>query len=154
MILDNAELLSSAQSCFASGADVTSTNTIDTMPQFAANVAGNGDPGPGSPLAINIAIGTAVSGGTSLEFVLQTDTNTNFSTAMVEFPLSGAIPVASLTASSVWNYSLPLQGLKRYLRLVYRNVGANTTGTATAQMVKDAQTNLPSTAIPAPYTVG
>jgi len=153
MYIDSMEQLSAAQNIFASGADVVSTNVIDLNPDLAANAANNGDPGPGEEFGIEVNITTAVTGGTSLQFVLQTDTNTNFSTAMQEFPLSAALLVAVLTAGSNWYLPLgPMQGLKRYIRLVYRNVGANTTGVANAAVVKNPQLN--TSFVPAAFTVG
>lgn len=153
MYIDSMEQFSSAQSIFASSADIVSTNIIDLNPDLSANAANNGDPGPGEEFGIEVNITTAVSGGTSLQFVLQTDTNTNFSTAMQEFPLSAALLNAVLLAGTNWYLPVaPSQGLKRYIRLVYRNVGANTTGVATAAIVKNPQLN--TSFVPAAFTVG
>jgi len=140
MFIDSQEIFSAAQNCFASGADVNSTNIIDLAPHLAANAAWPGDEGPGEEATIFAQINTAVTGGTSLQPVLQTDTNTNFATALAEFPLCAAVPVATLVAGYVFpKFRIPASGLKRYLRIAWRNVGANAAGTATAQIVKDPQ---------------
>jgi hypothetical protein len=140
MFLDSQEVFSASQNCFASGADVTSTNIIDLAPHLAANAAWASDLGPGEEISILAQINTAVTGGTSLQPVLQTDTNTNFATALAEFPLCAAIPVASLVAGYRFPVMrVPGSGLKRYLRIAWRNVGANTTGAASAFIVKDPQ---------------
>jgi hypothetical protein len=153
MYIDSMEQFSAAQSIFASSADIISTNIIDLNPDLAANAANNGDPGPGEPFGIEVNISTGVTGGTSLAFILQTDTNTNFSTAMQEIPLTAALLPAALVAGTNFYFGIaPEQGLKRYIRLIYRNVGANTTGVATAAIVKDAQLN--TSFVPAAFTVG
>ena len=152
MYIDSMLQFSAAQAAFASGADVVSTNILDLNPDLAANAANNGDPSVGEETTINVGITTAFSGGTSMQLVLQTDTNTNFSTAMVEIPLTGALPVATLVAGYNINNFLPESGLKRYIRLVYRNVGANVAGAVNAQLVKNPQ--LSTGMVPAAFTVG
>lgn len=149
--IDTNLLFSSAQAAFASGADVNSTNLIDLAPHLAANAAYVPDTGTGEVALVEVVVTTSFSGGTSIQPVLQTDTNTNFATALAEFPLSGAIPVATAAAGYRWSYRLPAKGLKRYLRLAYRNVGANAAGAVTAYIAKDGQNNTPT---PIGFTVG
>lgn len=151
MIIDSQTIFSWGQNIFASGADVVSTNIYDMAPHLAANAAWVPDLGIGEELTIVASITTAVTGGTSIQPVLQTDTNTNFATALVEFPFCTAIPVASAVAGCTKFMRLPF-GVKRYLRIAWRNVGANTTGVGNAYMVKDAQ-NAPIVSAGA-YTVG
>lgn len=152
MIIDSQELFSSAQSIFASGADVVSTNIVDLAPHLAANAAYSADEFPGREVDVEALILTAVTGGTSIQPVLQTDTNTNFATALVEFPMSAAIPVASAIAGKKVSYTIPNTGCKRYLRVVWRNVGANATGTGSAYVAIDSQ-NAPIQSASG-YTVG
>jgi len=144
-------LFSSAQAAFASGADVVSTNIVDLAPHLAANAAYTPDTGTGEDVLLEVVVTTSFAGGTSIQPVLQTDTNTNFATALAEFPLSGAILTATAIAGYKWSYRIPAKGLKRYLRLAYRNVGVMTAGAVTSYITKDAQLNSP-TAIG--YTVG
>lgn len=142
-ILDSMNQFSWQQACFASSADVVSTNLIDLAPQLVANAAATPDEFRGEDFEIEVVLTSAVTGGTSVAFILQTDTNTNFATALQEFPMSAAIPVASLVAGYKLSFSIPNSGCKRYLRVVYRNVGANTTGAADAYVAKDVQNNFP-----------
>ncbi len=139
MIMDSQLVFGAAQNIFASGADVNSTNIIDLAPYLAANAAYPADTGVGEEVNIVAKIDTAVTGGTSVQPVLQTDTNTNFATALAEFPLGAAIPVAQAIAGKMVIIRLPAQGLKRYLRIAWRNVGANAAGTGSAYILKDAQ---------------
>ena len=140
MIIDSQTLFSSAQAIFASSADVVSTNILDLAPHLAANAAWVADEGPGEDATIQALITTAVTGGTSIQPVLQTDTNTNFATALVEFPMCAPVLVASATAGKVLcNFRIPATGLKRYLRIAWRNVGANAAGAGSAFIVKDVQ---------------
>lgn len=139
MFIDSQTMFSSAQAVFASGADVVSTNILDFAPHLALNAAWAADEGPGEDFIIQATINTAITGGTSIQPVLQVDTNTNFATALVEFPLSAAIPVASAVAGKQVNFRVPASGLKRYARIAWRNVGVNAAGTASAYIVKDPQ---------------
>lgn len=139
MYIDSQEVFSQGQNIFASGADVNSTNIIDLAPHLAANVDCKYDEFVGAEAIIEALITTAVTGGTSIQPILQTDTNTNFATALVEFPMSGAIPVAQAIAGKKVSFQIPNQGAKRYLRVAWRNVGANTAGVGSAYVVKDAQ---------------
>lgn len=140
MIIDSQTIFSWDQNIFASGADVVSTNIYDMAPHLAANAAYVPDTGIGEELVLVASITTAVTGGTSIQPVLQSDSNTNFATALVEFPFCSAIPVASALAGLMKFMRLPM-GVKRYLRIAWRNVGANAAGTGKAYMVKDAQFN-------------
>lgn len=137
-MIDASLVFQTATNAYASGADVNSTNIIDLAPHLAANAAWIADESPNHPMFLVTAITTAFSGGTSMQVVLQTDTNTNFATAKTEPVMSYAIPVASLTAGTQIIIPLP-PGLKRYLRVAYRNVGANTAGACTSYITKDAQ---------------
>lgn len=137
--INSQELFSSAQNIFASGADVNSTNIIDLFPHLAANVDPKADDFVGNDITVEALITTAVTGGTSIQPVLQTDTNTNFATALVEFPMSAAIPVASAIAGKKVSFKVPNSGCKRYLRVAWRNVGANAAGVGSAYIAMDVQ---------------
>ena len=142
-ILDSMNQFSWQQAIFASSADVVSTNIIDNAPQLAANAAATPDIFKGEDFNIEVVLTAAVTGGTSVAFILQTDTNTNFATALQEFPMSAAIPVAQLVAGYKLSFTTPAAGAKRYMRVVYRNVGANTTGAADAYVAVDIQNAAP-----------
>jgi hypothetical protein len=131
MILDSQTRFSNDQDIFSVGTTVVSTDVYDTG--AAADV------GIGQESELQIQIGSvAVTGGTSVQFFLQTDDNVGFSSATV-FPLTAAIPVASLTARAiVYRGRLPV-GLERYIRIAYTSVGTTTTGKATAFLMNDMQ---------------
>lgn len=132
MILDTQTRFSSAQSIAAGVGTVASTDTYDTG--AAADV------GIGQDLNLVIQIGTAVVGaGASVQFVLQSDDNVGFSSPTT-FPLTNAIPVASLTANSIqYRGRLPI-GLERHIRVAYIISGATTTaGTVTSYLAEDLQ---------------
>ena len=135
MYIDSQEILSSAQSIAAAAGDVASTNYYDTG--AAADV------GIGEELFLQISTVAAVTSGgaATVQFVLQCDDNTSFSSPK-EFPLTGAVALAALTANTVqYRGRLPI-GLERYLRVVYRIGTATTTaGTATAYFTKNVQAN-------------
>jgi hypothetical protein len=140
MYLDTQLQFALAQSLIAAAGDLPSTNLLDT---FAPQ-----DEGIGEFAYLHVRIGTAATsaGAATMAVVLQTDTNINFATAMVEFPLVAATAVAALTANTViYKGRLPI-GLKRYMRIVFRiGTAALTAGTADAQILKDldAQQYLP-----------
>lgn len=132
MILDTQTRFSDAQSIAAAASTVASTNYYDTG--AAADV------GIGQEEFLVISLPEAVVGaGASVQFVLQTDDNTSFSSATT-IPLTAAIPVASLTLNSVqYRGRLPI-GLERYIRVAYTITGATTTaGKATAYLTNDIQ---------------
>ena len=139
MFIDSQTIFSWGQNIFASGADVVSSNIYDMAPHLAANAAWVPDLFVGQEFTVEALILTAVTGGTSIQPVLQTDSNTNFATALVEYPMSAAIPVAQAIAGKRVSFVMPNSGCKRYLRVAWRNVGANVAGTGSAYIVKDAQ---------------
>lgn len=132
MILDTQTRFSDAQSIAAAAGTVASTNYYDT--------GATADVGVGQEEYIVVTVGTAVVGaGASVQFVLQSDDNTSFSSPNT-FPLTAAVAVASLTANSTQvRARLPI-GLERYIRVAYIISGATTTaGTATAYLTNDVQ---------------
>jgi hypothetical protein len=132
MFMDTQEEFSRAQSLVAGTGDVVSTNVLDTG---AAH-----DEGVGEEVYLNVRVGTAVAGaGATVQVVLQTDDNVGFASP-TEFPLSGALAPATLTANKfIVQSRLPI-GLERYIRVVYRIAGAAVTaGTADAFLTKDTQ---------------
>jgi len=131
MILDSQLSLSREQAIASAASTVASTDYYDT--------GASADVGIGEDLWIQIAIGAvAVTGGTSVQFVLQTDDNTGFSSAKT-IPLTAAIPVAQLTARAVVVQARLPVGLERYFRVGYTSVGTTSAGTANAFLAKDLQ---------------
>lgn len=140
MIRDSQLQFAAAQSIAAVASDVPSTNIYDTG---AAQ-----DEGIGEEIELIVRTVAAVTSGgaATVQFVLQTDTATNFSTAMVEFPLTAALALAALTANTVQYKGRLPYGLKRFIRVVARIGTATTTaGTMDAELVMnvDAQQYLP-----------
>lgn len=130
------------QSVLGNGTTVLSTNTID--------LGTNRDIGEGEDLVLRCEIGTAVSGGTSLEIQVITADDAGLTSNVTVLGTTGAIPVASLIAGSRWVVDpRPMIGSKgkRYLGAQYINVGNNTAGTAFADFgleVQDGQKFYPS----------
>ncbi len=105
---------------FASGADVPSTDYIDTVSQFS-------DIGEGNPINVKAVITQAVTGGTSIQGVLA-DCDTPAGT-YVDKLLGPAVPVASALAGKVLlDVPVPRNVMQRYLKILWRNVGANAAG--------------------------
>lgn len=143
MYIDSQETFSDGQSLVTATGDLVSTNIYDT--------GSSADVGIGEEMYLVVRVGTAVVGATSTtQVVLQTDDNTGFSSPK-EFPVTGALAPAALTANNyIAKYRLPI-GLERYLRVVYRvGTAALTAGTADAYLVKDVQAN---NAYPSGFTV-
>ena len=104
-----------------SSGDIDSTRTLD----FSAV---DPDPGTGRPVFLNIAVITAVAGG-SVNFVLKDSADNNTFAAVYE---TGAIAAASLTAGKkVLRMALP-EGIRRYLKVVYTAGAAITAGDVSA----------------------
>jgi hypothetical protein len=126
MFIDNNLVLADSQSLTVSGA---SSNYIDTL------AAGDGIT---DGAWFFVLIKTAVTGGTSVEFDLQTDSDPAFGTAVVLFS-TGAIVVASLTANTyIAKVRIPL-GAKRYIRGYVTIVGPISTGSWDMKIVEDPQ---------------
>lgn len=110
----------------ATGTDtsVLSTNTVDL------GVAR--DVGEGQPLFGNWMVGTAASGGTSVELQVIGATAANLGSGVVVLGTTGAIAVASLTAGKRLACAVNPQLLStgvRYLGMRYVTVGAVAAGT-------------------------
>ena len=144
MKINSLEKFSDAQAGAGTDTTVVSTNVKDTG-------AGR-DYGRGEHMWVNVYTGAAASGGTSVQVILQTSDAENFGSGVVEYPLTGALPVASVTANKkLVQQALP-RGLKRYIRLAYKNVGAVTAVTYTSFLtlgVPQAEDNI----VPAPYVI-
>ena len=143
MKLDKMEIFSDAQAGAGTDTTVVSTNVYDTG-------AGRDVGLVAEDMWINATVGAAAVGGTSVQVLLQTSDAENFGSGVVEIPLSGAVAVADLTAGKrVVRARLPL-GLKRYLRIGYKNVGAVTTITWRTFLTYGVQAE--DNLTPAPYS--
>jgi hypothetical protein len=127
MIIDKNLVFSTAQALTTTA---TSTDIID---QLAAGAAVE------SELYLVAEVAVTLTGGTSLQVTLQTDSAVGFGSAVTV--LSGAvIAEASLLAGvNLITVKLPvgLNVLKRYLRLNYVTVGAHGAGSVSARLVMD-----------------
>jgi len=124
MIFDKELLFSDAQAVTSTGANA-STNIVD--------LGVRRDIGRGEPLWLTIVVPTAfTSGGAgTLDFQLQTDDNSSFSSATTLWT-SSAQALAALAAGAKWQVRLP-KGCERYLRLNYQvATAAMTAGAITA----------------------
>ena len=140
MILDKMLEFSSAQAAFASGADVVSTNIYDTGAVGVGTTGASGnayDVGIGETLFVFAKTVAAVTGGTSIQVVVQD--SADGTTGWTDKEAGPVVPVASATANAVLaKIRLPI-GLRRYIRLAYRNVGANAAGTVSSWINKDVE---------------
>lgn len=133
MIFDKELMFSEEQDLSQAAGDYASTNVIDL---------GVAKIGKGEPLRIFCQAIEAFKGpGATVTFALQTDDNESFSTPTT-IHTSGAIGVATLVAG-YRSIDLPLpSNTERYVRLYYTIASAATTsGTVTAGLIKDEQTN-------------
>jgi len=122
----------------ASDETVVSTNVIDLGAKDSL-VPTNYEDGD---LEIQISIPEDFAGGTSVQFVLYTDGDEAFGSA-VEVLSTPAIAIASLvsTANPIRISGLPA-GLERYLRMSYVVVGTMTAGMVDCALVRDKQSNV------------
>lgn len=129
MIMDKELLFSEDQAVTATAA---STNVLDL---------GSADAGNSEHVELFVNVGTAFNNLTSLGIKLQTATDAAF-TSPVDTVINATILLAALTANtSVIQAKVPY-GMYRYARLYYTVTGtAPTTGTITARLVSDMQTN-------------
>lgn len=111
------------------GADAQSTDVLDW---------GSGmedlEMGAGTPIWLNIKIGTAFAGGTSIAFSVYTHTAATSINSGTQIYTTPAIATASLTANT-WVLRMPLPvncDENRYLGLYYDVTGTMTAGTIDA----------------------
>jgi len=131
-MFDRQTLFSNDQGPFNIGSNA-STDYIDLL---AAR-----DIGRGEKLELVIAMTTAAVGATStLDFQLQSDDNTSFSSATVIWS-SGAQSIAQLGTQGIYAVHVPRSAVpERYLRLVYVVATANqSAGKFFAGIILDAQ---------------
>ena len=148
MKLDKMEIFSDAQAGAGTDTTVVSTNVIDTGSD--RGTAGRDVGLAAEDIWLNATVIAAAVGGTSVQVLLQTSDAENFGSGVTEIPLSGAVAVADLTAGKrVVRARLPL-GLKRYLRIGYKNVGAVTTITWKTFLTHGVQAE--DNLVPAPYS--
>lgn len=133
MIIDSHTLLSNEQALTSDGA---STNYYDT-----GAVA---DVGPGNPLKLHCSIDQSFTLLTHLDFQIQTDDNTSFSSPKNLFATSVAL--AGLVAGALIPLPAITGGCERYIRGYYDVAGSNpTSGKITLGIVLDNQSNTPIT---------
>jgi hypothetical protein len=100
------------------------------------------DIGEGEDLFMVFTVGTALTGGTSVNFTVTVADDAALSTNATTIGMSGVIAAASLTAGAQFTVRLnPLIGSlgRRYLGATYTIVGTFSAGTVTADIVTDIQ---------------
>ena len=121
MILD-AELIFSEKQAVTTGT-AESTKTLDLQ------VGGDAI---GQELTVKAVVGAAFTGGTSLQFKLQTSDDKSGDLIM-----TGAVAAADLKSGAIpFDVRVP-KGAKRYLRMQYTAVGTFTGGTVSAFLTKE-----------------
>jgi hypothetical protein len=120
---------------FSDGQDLSSLNGSSVLSTDVINLGdADLDIGAGTPVFLNIKIGTAIATATSVQFQLyaHTTATVNSGTAVWD---SGAIVIANLTAGTeVANFSLPVNvdDAGQFIGLYYTAVGNVTAGTVDA----------------------
>lgn len=112
--------------CFASGADFASTNVIDTLSAAA-------DIGEGMPVKLQVTLTAAVTGGTSIQAIL-VDCDTEGGSYLDVLSGKVVLVAAALAGKVLMDIILP-KGLQRFVRVAFRNVGANSAGKADANAI-------------------
>lgn len=81
--------------------------------------------GVGVPIYICIRVAIAFNNATSYAFELQTDSNANFTTNNIAFPLRPAILIATLVAGYwVYRSPIPYEATQQYMQLYYTEAGS------------------------------
>jgi hypothetical protein len=100
------------------------------------------DIGEGDDLYMVFTVGTALAGGTSVNFQVTVADDAALSTNATTIGMSGVIATASLVAGAQFSVRLNPQIAslgRRYLGATYTIVGTFTAGTVTADIVTDIQ---------------
>lgn len=108
---------------FASGADLPSTDYVDTVSQFS-------DIGEGNPLNVKSVITVPVTGGTSIQAVLA-DCDTPTGTYLDKLLGPVVLVAAALAGKVLIDVPVPRNVMQRYVKILFRNAGANTAGAGT-----------------------
>ena len=124
---------------FSNGQAITVDAISDVIDRGAtAPVLANFAPG-WADMFLVIQTGAALTGGTSLDIRLVSDSTANLATSPTTHASTGAIPVADLTANKVIAVlAIPPGDYERYIGLVY-----DATGTFAAGTIKAHLTNAP-----------
>jgi hypothetical protein len=123
-ILDKKWWVHDNANCFASGADFSSTDLIDTL-------SAHSDIGAGNTLMCKVVVTTAVTGGTSIQAVLA-DCDTEGGTYLDKILGPVVLVAAALAGKVLLEVAVPPGVMQRYVKVVFRNVGANAAGKADA----------------------
>lgn len=130
---------------FSNGQDITatavSTNVIDMGdPKFPSGIAAPGAAPHGGMIFVYVDEDFVTL--TSLSVSIQTSSDDGASDAYTNFITRASIPVAELTAGSIFHLGKIPIGAKRYVRLNYTVGGTNATaGSVTAGFVMDVDAN-------------
>lgn len=133
MYIDAQLRFSDAQSLAGAAATTVSTNSIDLL-------SANRNLGRGYPMRIQALVGTAFTGGTSVQVQVIESANSNLSSPTV-LSTGTAVADASATAGAEL-FDMPVPDTtKRYLGLQYVTLGTHTTGTVNAHLVAETDDN-------------
>lgn len=131
-----------AQSVFGNGTTVQSTDWLDLG--VARDLAG------GRPVCVEIIVTTAFAGGTSAAFALQAVDSAGANPVVLDqtptFPVASLVAGARILLRMSPKNALPASNLTA-LRLAVVNVGNNTAGAISAQLVPEASTQRGSKAV-------
>jgi hypothetical protein len=138
MPLIDAKLLLNTDQAITASAASTDYLDLGAAGKNAFDASQVQDKFTGKPLYLNVVVSEAFATLTSLQIGLEGDSATNFSTALVQYMLSMAIPAASLVAGFKLRMPIPGTFRKRYLRAYYTVAGSNaTTGKVTTWIDTD-----------------
>ena len=121
--MDKKWILHDNANCFASGADFSSTDLINTLSASA-------DIGTGMPFKIKACITAAVTGGTSIQACLA-DCDTEGGTYLKKVFGEVVLVAAALAGKVLLDIVLP-SGLQQFIKVIFVNIGANAAGKADA----------------------
>ncbi len=126
MINDKDLIFSDGQNCFVTDNEVNSTNDVDV---------GVADPNQGAGAGkkvVHVEVNTAITGGTSIQIIVRDSAD---DATYNDLYMGPAIAIGALTAVGKTLLNLPLPPThRRYLRVVYKCVGAVAAGKADAYL--------------------
>ena len=131
-IIDAQNRPSNAQSLAGAAATTVSTDSIDLL-------SANRNVGRGRPIRAQALVGTAFTGGTSVQAQLITSASSNLASPTVIG--TGAVLANPAAGVSLLDVSIPGTA-QRYLGFQFTTIGIMTTGTVNAHIVADT-TNQP-----------
>lgn len=141
-MIDVFTLLSDAQAVTTSAVSTNAYRLSDLATRLR-------DLGSGSPVRVRFWIGTAFSGGTSIDFQLRLSSASSLTSNVLTLATSGAIVSADLTAGAYFDVGIPAVAatlgdgaLRQFFGAYYSVSGTYSQGTVTASLVTDGGLNV------------